>query len=301
MGNCIAQNSIDHIGHLNKSFGVESLHPMASIITLSKINDIKPHYATCNVYAVAYTLYTDEERSPRNDGYAGEVHFRAPGGVGCEPSDFSDSLNGAVLIFSGELMTNTLLANRLSAYPFFNNRNPMHIQLPEGEMRMVTNCICSIQEELLTPPDKYTNRILAAGIAVLLNVCQRYYERQGNRSIGIDHNITTRLNILLSNHLSSPASEDKQMPTVASCAHALQLSANYLGDLVRKQTGVSAHQYIQRYIVSEIKYLLSHSDSSIADIAYKLGIKYPHHLTRLFKRETGFTPQQYRSMHSEAQ
>lgn len=301
MGNGITQNGIDHIGRLNESFGVESLHPMASIINLSNINDIKPHYATCNVYAVAYSLYTDEAHSSRSQGYAGEIHFRAPGDAGCEPSDFSDSLNGSVLIFSSELMTNTLLANRLSAYPFFNNRNPMYIELPESEMQMVVNCMRSIQEELLTPSDKYTNRILAAGIAVLLNICQRYYERQGNRSIGIDHNITTRLNILLSNHLSSPASEDKQMPTVASCAHALQLSPNYLGDLVRKQTGVSAHQYIQRYIVSEIKYQLSQSDSSIADIAYKLGIKYPHHLTRLIKRETGLTPQQYRAMHSEAQ
>lgn len=301
MGNGITQNGIDHIGRLNESFGVERLHPMASIINLSNINDIKPHYATCNVYAVAYSLYTDEAHSSRSQGYAGEIHFRAPGDAGCEPSDFSDSLNGSVLIFSSELMTNTLLANRLSAYPFFNNRNPMYIELPESEMQMVVNCMRSIQEELLTPSDKYTNRILAAGIAVLLNICQRYYERQGNRSIGIDHNITTRLNILLSNHLSSPASEDKQMPTVASCAHALQLSPNYLGDLVRKQTGVSAHQYIQRYIVSEIKYQLSQSDSSIADIAYKLGIKYPHHLTRLFKRETGLTPQQYRAMHSEAQ
>lgn len=301
MGNDIAIHSCDSIEQLNEYLGIETLHPMVSIIKLSDIKHKRIHCTTCTVYIVALCLRNNTITTSTNSEYSGDVHFRAPGHKGCNKEDFNDSLDGWLLTFSGNLMTNTLLANRLSSYPFFSNTNNPPLQLTERETRIVLSSMQSIHEELSTPTDKYSNRILAAGIAVLLNICQRYYERQGHRAVNIGHNISMRLDILLSNHLWSPATGEKQMPTVASCAHALQLSPNYLGDLIRKETGISAHSYIQRYIVSEIKHQLTHSDCSITEIDYKFGMKYPHHLTRMFKRETGLTPQQFRASIEETE
>lgn len=84
------------------------------------------------------------------------------------------------------------------------------------------------------------------------------------------------------------------LPSVAWCAGKLHLSANYFGDLVKKQTGKSAIEYIHLAVIHKVKDYLLGTDKTVSEIAYDTGFQYPHHLSRLFKKIAGCTPNEYR-------
>ncbi|MEL6843065.1 MAG: helix-turn-helix transcriptional regulator, partial [Bacteroidota bacterium] len=88
---------------------------------------------------------------------------------------------------------------------------------------------------------------------------------------------------------------EKGQPSVQMIAEACNLSAGYLSDVLRRETGRSAKEHINDYIIDKAKNLLLGSDDSISGIAYHLGFNYPHYFGRLFKNKTGMTPQQYRA------
>jgi AraC-like DNA-binding protein len=85
------------------------------------------------------------------------------------------------------------------------------------------------------------------------------------------------------------------LPTVAWFADKLNLSPNYFGDLVKRELGISAQEYIQRHIIEQAKYLLVNERMTVSQAAYALGYKYPNHLSRMFKQVTGISPNEYKS------
>lgn len=79
-------------------------------------------------------------------------------------------------------------------------------------------------------------------------------------------------------------------------ADQLHLSTNYFGDMFKKETGKSVKEYISLKVIDIAKEKIFDKSKSINEIAYELGFKYPQHFTRLFKNETGYTPNEYRSL-----
>jgi len=98
----------------------------------------------------------------------------------------------------------------------------------------------------------------------------------------------------LKGYFSSDKPLNEGLPSVAYCAEALHLSPNYFGDLVKKETGRSALEYIQSKVIDVAKERLFDMDKSVSEIAYGLGFKYPQHFFRLFKQKAGVTPNDYR-------
>ena len=78
------------------------------------------------------------------------------------------------------------------------------------------------------------------------------------------------------------------------CADELHLSANYLSDLLRKETETTALRYIHDKVIELAKTQIIATNKTISEIAYQLGFQYPQHFTRLFKKEVGCTPNEYR-------
>jgi AraC-like DNA-binding protein len=101
---------------------------------------------------------------------------------------------------------------------------------------------------------------------------------------------------LLSDYYLSDKPLNKGLPSVANCADELNLSANYFGDLIKKETGKTAQEYIQAKVIDVAKEKVFDTDKSIGQIAYELGFKYPQHFTRLFKQRVGVSPNEYRSL-----
>lgn len=285
-------NSVEEV---NNFFGATTHHPLVGVIdlnTLEKVNHIPKQFG---IYSIACYWDDNSTTSTHSDiEQCALLAFYAPGYYGKHTTGTAHNPKGYILVFNKDLLRDTLLQNRIEEYPFFSNQNDNIIPLHAPERDMIYNCMLSINEEIHHPEDKYTSHILASGIAVLLNICMRFYERQIQKPKNMAMNIILRLNNILDRYIHTPAGINKEVPTVASCASELGISANYLGDVVRNSTKISAHRYIHRTIVNEAKRLLEYTNMSIGQIAYHLGFKYPHHLTRIFKNDTGSTPGQYR-------
>lgn len=167
--------------------------------------------------------------------------------------------------------------------------------MSEREQQIIINCFHEIQEELQQNIDKHTKQIVAANIEVLLNHCVRFYDRQFITREIVNKDIVFRFEKLLHDYFTTGKSQQTGLPTVTWSAEQLHLSPNYFGDLIKKETGISVQEYIQLTIIEQAKEALNKGEKTISEIAYALGFKYPHHLSRMFKKIIGCTPNRYRA------
>ena len=142
--------------------------------------------------------------------------------------------------------------------------------------------------------DKHSKTIITSNIELLLNYCERFCDRQFITRENINLEVITRFEKLLHDYFQSDHSQKYGLPSVSYFAHQLNLSANYFGDLVKKETGKSALDHIQMKLIDIAKDRIFDTESTISQIAYDLGFKYPQHFNRMFKKNTGHTPNEYR-------
>ncbi len=276
------------IESINTYLGLESPSEFVSVINLEDIKDVTYVVKYFGLYCVM-CIFDNIERV----GHAARIYFVKPGQYGHYSAGAWSQHKGWLLCFHPDLLQGTLLANRMSEYSFFSEPLSTTLYLDEDGASLVDNCMRSLRGEQYRPCDRYTKRIFASGIAVLLTQCLRFYDRQADDGSLRNNDIVRRVDILLNEHFSTPAA-NKILPNVAWCADKLHLSPNYFGDLMRKHGGVSAQEHIHRRIVDEIKTYLERDNCSIGHIADKLGFKHPHHLSRLFRKAEGCTPLDYR-------
>jgi YesN/AraC family two-component response regulator len=100
----------------------------------------------------------------------------------------------------------------------------------------------------------------------------------------------------LKDYYESGLFSERGVPSIEYFSDKVNLSANYLSDLLKKETGYSAKDQINNFIVEKAKTLLLSEFDSVSRIAYTLGFNYPHYFSRIFKSKTGMTPQEYRQL-----
>lgn len=142
--------------------------------------------------------------------------------------------------------------------------------------------------------DKHTKQIVASTIETMLNYCSRFYDRQFITREVANRGILSRFEKTVRDWFESGKARERGLPTVQMCASEACLSPNYFGDLIKKELGKTAQEYIQLYVIGRAKELIAEKVMNVSEVAYELGFKYPHHLTRVFKKVTGMTPNEYR-------
>lgn len=170
------------------------------------------------------------------------------------------------------------------------------MHLSERERKIVFDCFDKIEYELRQSVDKHSKRLIASNIELFLNYCERFYDRQFITRENINKGILERFEELLNSYFTSEKPYSIGLPAVASFADELNLSPNYFGDLIKKETGKLAQEYIQNKIIDIAKDKIFDDNKTISEIAYELGFKYPQHFSRLFKQRVGFTPNEYRNL-----
>lgn len=197
-------------------------------------------------------------------------------------------------MFHPDLLYGTPLARRMKDYTFFSYDSNEALHMSEREKAIVLNCFRDVAAELEHAIDKHTKQIVASNIETLLNHCVRFYERQFVTREIPNKSILSRFDQFLHGWFESGKAQDSGLPSVQICASELCLSPNYFGDLVKKELGKSAKEYILLFVIDKAKELLAEGKMNVSEISYELGFKYPHHLTRVFKKITGITPNEYR-------
>lgn len=268
--------------------GVEASDKLVSIIDLDEVGTVRYSPKRMGVYGLACSWQDDSDTGAY-------LHFYAPGYMDSLEEDFEYTTHGWAIVFDPKLLDDTLLANRMKEYKFFTPDTTNKIRLDSDERYMILCCFKSVRLELQNATDRFSAHIIAAGIAVLLILCMRYFEHQRGSLQDSADIIISKFSKLIRDYLSGSRDMLQELPTVSSCADVLHLSPNYLGDVVRKKLRCSAQQYIRQMVVKEAAHQLRYSSFSIGEIGYNLGFKYPHHFTRVFKQEFGVTPNEYRN------
>lgn len=296
MGEILKMNTI-HDYH--EFLEVETLNPLVSVLDLSRVPPMRHARKNFGFYTIFLKdIKCGDLRYGRKtyDYQEGTLVFIAPGQiVGDDDDGTRIQGKGWALLFHPDLLHGTLLGKKMKEYTFFSYEANEALHMSDREREIVINCFLGIREELEHAIDKHSRSIITANIEVFLNHCVRFYDRQFITRKDVNKDILTRFEDLLVNYFDSEAPEIYGLPSVAYCADKLHLSANYFGDLIKKETGKSAQEYIQLTVINQVKERFADLNKSVSEVAYEMGFKYPHHLSRLFKKVVGCSPNEYRA------
>jgi len=295
-------NTINEYNALNNH---ETLHPMVSVINFSKANPrswggekkVKLHFGMYCIFLK--DVKCGDLKYGRNyyDYQEGTLVFVAPGQVlEIENDGKVYQPKGHALVFHPDLIHGTPLAGLMNDYHFFTYYTNEALHVSERERQIVLDSFSKIEFELQQGVDKHSKKLIASNIELFLNYCDRFYDRQFITRDNVNLGILEKFEEQLNGYFSSDKPQKYGLPSVAFFADELHLSANYFGDLIKKETGKSAKEYIQNKIIDLAKTKTFNTGKSVNEIAYELGFKYPQHFTRLFKQRVGMTPKEFRQL-----
>lgn len=293
------------VSDYNNACKQETLNPLVSILDLSKCpprewgagTTVKMNFGIYGIFLKDVVCGDIRYGRDYYDYQEGTLVFIGPGqvwNVEYETSNYQP--HGHVLIFHPDLIKGTSLGKNINDFQFFSYKMNEALHLSEKERQVVLDVFEKIKLELQQSIDKHSKKLIASNIELFLNYCERFYDRQFITRDNVNKGILERFETLLNEYISSKKPQEIGLPSVSYCAEELHLSANYFGDLVKKETGKSAQEYIQNKVIDVAKEKIFDLDKSISEVAYDLGFKYPQHFTRLFKQKTGITPNEYRRL-----
>ena len=226
----------------------------------------------------------------------GVVFFASPNQVfRIEPNpNQTTKRSGWILLIHPDFFWNTPLAKTIKQYEFFNYSINEALFLSEKEERTLNVIVENIKQEYHTNIDKFSKQIIISQVESFLNYSERYYNRQFITREKSNHQILNRLEDILTKYFNSDSLAKKGLPTVQFIAEALNISPNYLSDLLKVLTGQSTQQRIHDKLIEKAKEKLSTTDLSISEIAYELGFEHPQSFSKLFKNKTTHSPLEFR-------
>jgi AraC-like DNA-binding protein len=285
----------------------EPKHPLIGVYEDQEMHDqIRPEqikYAGVKFSFHMYTImFKDKIRGSMTYGRTsydfqhGTLVFIAPGQVIETPEyESEEESHGWIMMFHPDLIRNSALEKNLDAYTFFNYETNEALHLAMDEQEYLSGVISQIKKEYSQNLDGHSHRLILSNIELLLNNCLRFYDRQFYTRSGFNKDFVSSFEKLLKEYYQADKSMELGIPAVSYFSDEMNMSANYLSDLLKKETGLSAKGHINKMIVEKAKSALLNPAVSVSEIAYSLGFEHPQSLTRLFKSKTGLTPNEYRN------
>lgn len=290
----------DSVNQYNIFNQQETLHPLVTVIDLSTASPRRKtsQYMGCYGIFLKETICGDLQYGKQYYDYQeGTLVFMSPGQVFTVENDGElYQPKGHALVFHPDLLLGTPLNSGMHEYSFFGYQVNEALHLSKRETQIVLDCFEKIKYELEQAIDKHSRRLIVANIELFLDYCVRFYDRQFITRDTVHKSVLTRFETVLNNYFVSERPQTVGLPSVAFCAGELNLSAKYFGDLIKKETGQSAQEYIQNKVIEAAKERIFDDSKTINEIAYELGFKYPHHFSRLFKQRVGQSPNEYRTL-----
>ncbi|SNR35482.1 helix-turn-helix domain-containing protein [Lutibacter flavus] len=301
MNNILNINSVADYCSLRNQ---ELLHPLVSIIDFDKVIEEGPKNKKYDAFHFkCYAIFLKDAKGCKimyggkpYDYDDGTLVFISPNQtieLGGYKPDFVPK--GFALLFHPDLLLGTNLARKMNQYSFFSYSTNEALHLSTKERKVILSVFDKIQFELEQNLDKHSKKLIVANIELFLDYCLRFYDRQFLTRDIVNQSSLEKFDTLLSDYFASDKPLKLGLPSVGYFADHLHLSSNYFGDLVKRETGISAQEYIQTKLIHIAKEKVFDFDKSISEIAYELGFKYPQHFSRLFKQKVGFSPKDFRS------
>lgn len=291
---------LDTVDDYNKLFGFETKHPLVSVVDLKDATRF-PKRFTVN-YGI-YAVFLKDTRCgtlrygrQKYDYQEGTVTSFAPGQIVETEMDENVKPAARGVLFHPDIIKGTSLGQEIRSYSFFSysSNEALHLSLREREI--FSDCLDKICLELDHSIDRLSKRLISRNIQLLLDYCLRFYERQFITRAEANGTVLSRFENLLDEYFENSSAQTEGLPTVRYFADKVCLSPNYFGDLVKKETGKTPQEYIQNKIIDLAKEMIIGTDKTVSEIAYELGFQYSQHFSRIFKKNVGCTPLEYRKM-----
>ncbi|MGB3144545.1 MAG: helix-turn-helix transcriptional regulator [Maribacter sp.] len=223
----------------------------------------------------------------------GTMSFLSPNQVLIIDEKGERNKEGWSLLFHPDLIANYSLSKAIKQYGFFSYGVNEALHLSDKEEQTIENLVQNIQNEYNSTIDLYSQDVMVANLELLLNYCNRFYNRQFITRKMASTDLLVNFESKLSKYFEE--NSDSKLPTVKSIADEMNVSANYLSDMLRTVTGQNTQQHIHSKLIEKAKEYLTTTSKSIGEIAFQLGFEHPQSFNRLFKSKTDVSPLEYRN------
>ncbi len=294
------QYKFDTIKAYCDHYNIPVKHPLVAVVDFESISELQSYTSKWGLYAIMLkdtkccdinygkTRYDYDDMSIVSFAPGQVTHIDIPEGVA--------SPSGKGVLFHPDFLFRTPLAQGIKKYSYFSYDSSEALHLSAEERQTIVDTIERIRAEIDHHADKFSKRLIISNIELLLDYCMRYYSRQFIVREEMNYGIIAKFENLLDSYLSDGKGAEDGIPSVKYFADKVALSPNYFGDLVKRETGVTAQDYIHEKVLNQAKMRLLSGDKNVSQVAYSLGFQYPQHFIRFFKRKAGVTPKEFINM-----
>ncbi len=281
-------------------------HPLISMIHLESIRN----YPVSEISSLVLDFYSISLKRGFNgkmkygqqkyDFDDGIMFFMSPGQVFGIEVDKNEEIthSGWVLFIHPDFLWKSPLARAIKLYEYFGYSVNEALFLSEKEEAMITGITENIEQEYRSNIDKFSQNVIIAQLELLLTYAERFYQRQFITRKIANHKTLDRLEDILAEYFDSGDLSRKGLPTVQFVAEKLNISPNYLSELLKVLTGRSTRDHIHEKLMEKAKEKLSTTDMSVSEIAYELGFEHPQSFSKLFKLKSNLSPLEFRQSFS---
>ena len=279
-------------------YSIDSKHPLINII---KYEDAKPENFIKNepiifdFYKISFVKNFNgfiQIGDTKFDGKNGVLHFIEPGQV--YTCNSTNPWAGFELLIHPDIFKKHFAHKKISTYDFFSYEVNETLLLVKEEEKLVSNLMEMSWNEFNNNKDNFSIPIILSYISTLLNLTERFYDRQFDTRKKLGNQLSDNFFSLLKTYYSESTTNEIQQPTVQYFANKLNVTPNYLSDTIKHHSGESALTIIHDFVMKEAKSRLTTSRHTVSEISYQLGFEYPNYFSRLFKQKTNLSPTEYR-------
>jgi AraC family transcriptional regulator, transcriptional activator of pobA len=302
MKNSTKHTIINSISELHRLVGLpKPLHPLVSLINMDavpKSNHTEPVQFVLNFYGISLKKNLNGKLKYGQHYYdfnEGVLAMTSPKQVLSVSSAENYKVSGWWLVFHADFILNYTLGKKIKEYGFFSYAVNEALHLSDREEQMLEGIFKNIEQEYQTSIDQFSQDVMIAHLELLLNYCNRFYNRQFLTRKMASNDLLTKLDNILTDYFNNELVQKFGLPSVQYISEQLGVSANYLSDMLRTITGQNTQQHIHNKLIEKAKETLTTTNLSVSEIAYQLGFEHPQSFNKLFKSKTNQTPTEFRT------
>jgi len=291
---------MESISDLHRTVGLPGpIHPMITLIDAAELLEVcrRPVNYVLSFYMIILVTKLDGKFRYGQGHYdfdEGSLLFAAPNQILGKIQNNSET-EGLSLFIHPDFFQGYPLAAKIKQLGFFSYAANEALYLSEHERATMQSIFGIVRDELNSRIDDFSQEVVIAQIELLLSYAKRFYKRQFLTRQVVNNDLLQQFEGVLNQYFEDEEAVNKGMPTVQYLAELMNFTPNYLSDMLRSLTGLNAQQHIHQMLIAKSKDLLSTTNLTINEIAYKLGFEYPQSFSRLFKMKTKISPAQFRS------
>lgn len=293
---------INSVSELHRLIGLpKPLHPLISLIKMDDLehsNTKEKVNFNLNFYGISLKKNLKGKLKYGQNYYdfdEGVLGMTAPMQVLTVSGGDNYEVSGWWLVFHNDFIMNYPLGKAIKNFGFFSYAVNEALHLSDKEEKMLALIFKNIEQEYQTSIDQFSQDVMVSQLELLLNYCNRFYNRQFLTRKTASHDLLSRMENLLDDYFNSSKIIEKGLPPVHYFSEQLNVSTNYLSDMLKTITGLSTQQHIHNKIIEQAKVILTTTNLSVSEVSYRLGFEHSQSFNKLFKNKTNVTPLQFRS------